>query len=261
LDATVIDLCLKVYDWAAFRRTKGAVKLHMQLDHDGYLPCFAVVTDGKTHDITVARQMRFERGTMLVMDRGYNDYEWFDSLSDQGVHFVTRLKSNAAYEVVQEFDLPRRRHLVQDQDIVFERPGLNQQRRYRIVSVLDPENGQELTFLTNDLTLSPATVAAIYKERWQIELFFKAIKQNLKIKTFLGTSANAVKTQIWTALITMLLVRYLQLKATYGWSLSNLLALLRLNLFVYRDLMSWLQNPSSPPEVPPEVQLQLQFTG
>lgn len=265
IDASVIDLSLSLYDWADYRRTKGAVKLHLQLDHDGHLPCFAVVTEGKTHEVTVARGMQFERGTIVVMDRGYNDYGWFDRLSDDGVFFVTRLKSNAAYSVVEELALPHRRNLLSDQIIVFKRPGhdLNgagQPHLYRRVRVLDDASGEILEFLTNNLRLSPATIAAIYKDRWQIELFFKALKQNLKIKTFLGTSANAVKTQIWTALIAMLLIKYLQLKSTYKWSLSNLVALLRMNLFVHRDLWDWLDWPMRlPPDIISTTQASFEF--
>jgi len=254
IDASVIDLSLSLFDWADFRRTKGAVKLHLQLDHAGHLPSFAVVTEGKTHEVTVARKMRFERGTIVAMDRGYIDYSWFERLSDDGVSFVTRMKSNAVYYVVENFALPHRRNLLSDQTIVFEREakvlgsgGAEEAYLYRLVRVVDETSGEILEFLTNNFTLSPATIAAIYKERWQIELFFKALKQNLKIKTFLGTSANAVKSQIWTALIAMLLIKYLKLKSTYNWSLSNLVALLRMNLFVHRDLWSWLNDPMRPP--------------
>lgn len=248
LDATVIDLCLDMYNWAEFRRTKGAIKLHMQLDHDGYLPCFAVMTEGKAHEITVARSTRFQRGTIVVFDRGYTDHEWFGSLTDEGVFFVTRLKSNSVYEIVEEFDPPRGSHVLEDQHIIFERSP--DDHHYRRVSIMDATSGEILEFLTNNMTLSPTTVAAIYKDRWKIELFFKALKQNLKIKTFLGTTANAVQTQIWTALICMLLLRYLQLRSTYNWSLSNLLALLRMNLFVHRDLWSWINEPLCPPPDP-----------
>jgi hypothetical protein len=250
LDATVIDLCLSMYDWADFRRTKGAVKLHMQLDHNGYLPCFCVITDGKTHEVTVARQMRFERGTIVVVDRGYNDYSWFNSLTDDGVFFVTRLKSNAVYRVVESRKVPQGKNVLEDQTIVLGRFGEDDGRFYRRVCAVNPETGEIFEFLTNHFKLSPATIAAIYKDRWQIESFFKALKQNLKIKTFLGTSANAVKTQIWTALIAMLLVKHLQMKSKHKWSLSNLIALLRMNLFSHRDLWAWINQPFCPPPEP-----------
>jgi hypothetical protein len=253
LDASTVDLVLSMYDWAKFRRTKGAVKLHMLLDHDGYLPSYAVITTGKVSDITVARRLRFDPGTILVMDRGYIDYEWFVKLTLQGVFFVTRLKDNAVYEVVEERQVPKNRNVLKDQIIFFssqrpENPG--EEYFFRRVEIWDEEKQESLVFLTNNREFGATTIAAIYKDRWQVELFFKAIKQNLKIKTFLGTSANAVWTQIWTALIAILVLKYLQLMSTFAWSLSNLVALLRQQLFVYRDLWTWLNAPfEGPPAV------------
>ena len=253
MDATVIDLCASVFDWARFRRTKGAVKLHLLLDHDGFLPCYAVITEGKQHEVRVAQQLHYEPGTLLVMDRGYNDYTWFADLTRQGVYFVTRMKDNADYIVVEERELPRRKGLLRDQVICFYKQARDGQECYfRRVEFYDEEQDRVLVFLTNHLTLAAATVAAVYKQRWQIELFFKALKQSLRVKTFVGTSANALKTQIWAALIAMLLIKYLQLKATFGWSLSNLVALLRQQLFVYRDLWVWIDHPfQAPPPIEP----------
>jgi hypothetical protein len=249
IDATVIDLCASVFDWARFRRTKGAVKLHLLLDHDGFLPCYAVITEGKQHEVQVARQWSFQPGTLLVMDRGYTDYGWFADLTRQGVHFVTRLKDNADYIVVEERELPHRRGLLRDQVICFYQQARDGQECYfRRIEFYDEEQDRVLVFLTNHLTLAAATVTEVYKQRWQIELFFKALKQSLRIKTFVGTSANALKTQIWAALIALLLIKYLQLKATFGWSLSNLVALLRQQLFVYRDLWVWIDHPFQAPE-------------
>ena len=259
LDSSVIDLSLSLYDWALFRRTKGAVKLHLLLDHDGYLPSFAVVTNGKTSDIKLARRLRFERGTVVVMDRGYIDYEWFVQLTHQGVYFVTRLKDNAAFTVVESRPIPAGSNIIKDQIVFFNSqatPDLD--HFFRIVEIWDEEKERTFTFLTNNLEFAATTIAAIYKDRWQVELFFKAIKQNLKIKTFLGTNANAVKTQIWTALIAMLVLRYLQIMSTFGWSLSNLVALLRHQLFVYRDLFGWLNEPfEGPPQLEDVAQTQL----
>ena len=252
LDSSVVDLCLSLYDWAKFRRTKGAVKLHLLLDHDGYLPSFAVITDGKTSDIRVARRLRFDPGTVVVVDRGYVDYQWFVDLGRQGVFFVSRLKDNAVYQVVEKRDVPQSRNVLCDEVIFF--PSLAEPKDeyfFRRVEIWNEEKQESIVFLTNHHTFGATTIAAIYKDRWQVELFFKAIKQNLKIKTFLGTSANAVYTQIWTALIAMLVIKYLQLKSTFGWSLSNLVALLRHQMFVYRDLDTWLDNPFQPP-APPE---------
>jgi Transposase DDE domain/Domain of unknown function (DUF4372) len=251
MDATVIDLCASVFDWAHFRRTKGAVKLHLLLDHDGFLPCYAVITEGKQHEVRVARQLSYEAGTLLVMDRGYNDYAWFADLTRQGVYFVTRLKDNADYIVLEKRELPHRRGLISDQVICFYQQARDGQERYfRRIEFYDEEQDRVLVFVTNHLTLAAATVAEVYKQRWAIELFFKALKQSLRIKTFVGTSPNALKTQIWAALIAMLLIKYLQLKATFGWSLSNLVALLRQQLFVYRDLWVWIDHPFQAPEAP-----------
>jgi len=248
LDATVIALCVSAFDWAQFRRTKGAVKLHLLLDHDGHLPSFAVVTEGKQHEVQVARQLHFAPGTILAIDRGYTDYEWFARLSEENVYFVTRLKDNADYAVVQEREIPQRKGVQRDQVIFFyklARAGVD--CFFRRVEYYDEKTDAMLVFLTNHLSLAAATVAAVYKERWAIELFFKALKQNLRVKTFIGTSENALQIQIWTALIALLLIKYLQLRATFGWSLSNLVSLLRQQLFVYRDLWTWIDNPFQPP--------------
>jgi hypothetical protein len=247
LDATVIDLCAAVFDWAKFRTTKGAVKLHLLLDHDGYLPSYAVITEGKVHEIQVARKLKLQAGTMLVFDRGYTDYDWFQRLTEEEVHFVTRLKDNAAYIVVE-----RRKTtgdgVRADEIIVLEKQAGSETAPFlRRIRYWDETNQRALVFLTNHLELPATTIAAIYKERWQIELLFKALKQNLRIKTFVGTTANALKTQIWTALIALLAVKFLQLQAKFPWSLSRLIALLRQQLFVYRDLWRWLESPFEAP--------------
>jgi hypothetical protein len=263
VDATVIDLCATMFDWAKFRLTKGAVKLHLLLDHDGYLPSFAVITEGKKHEVRVARQMQFAPGAILVFDRGYTDYQWFMSLTKQGVYFVTRLKENADYGVVEKREVPQRRGVLRDEVIfLYKLAQSSKEAFFRRIEFYDEERDRVLVFLTNHLELAAATVAAIYKERWQIELFFRALKQSLRVKTFVGTSANALKTQLWTALIAILLVKYLQLRSTFGWSLSNLVALLRQQLFVYRDLWAWIDDPFQPPPIPERwsEQLTLQLT-
>jgi IS4 transposase len=252
LDSTVIDLCATLFDWAQFRRTKGAVKLHCLLDHDGYLPSVVVITEGKRHDVRVARTLRFDPGTIVVMDRGYTDYAWFGQLTAQGVWFVTRQKDAAVYEAVEERRIPLQGRVERDQVIRLTGAAAAEKcpHALRRVEVYDPEKDETLVFLTNHLTFGATTIAAIYKDRWQIELFFKALKQNLKIKTFVGTSANALKVQVWTALIALLLLKYLQLRSRFGWSLSNLVALLRMNLFTHRDLWVWLDQPfDGPPAV------------
>lgn len=237
-----------MFDWAQYKRSKGAVKLHLVLDHDGYLPAYAVLSDGKEADIAAARKMLFAPGTMLVFDRGYADYDWWLSLTREHVFFVTRLKDKADYQVVDQRVVPERGNVLKDEVIcLFKLAAEGQECFLRRVEVWVEEKQETMVFVTNNLKLAASTIAAIYKERWQIELFFKALKQSLKVKTFVGTSENAVETQIWTALIAMLLVKYLQLKSTLAWSLSNLVALLRQQLFVYRDLLSWLNDPFQAP--------------
>ena len=254
LDASVIPLCASVFDWAQYRRSKGAVKLHLLLDHDGYLPSFAVVTEGKTSEIKVARTLRFAPGTILAIDRGYNDYQWFRELTQEDVYFVTRMKEKAVYEVKEALQVPQKSNVVSDQMICF--PRLAQEVEepvlFRRVEIWDAEKQEAMVFLSNLLAFGATTIAAVYKDRWQVELFFKALKQNLRVKTFVGTSENALQTQIWTALIAILLIKYLQLRSTFGWSLSNLVALLRQQLFVYRDLWQWIDSPFQPP---PELDL------
>jgi len=255
LDSSTIGLCVEMYDWAHFQRAKGAVKLHLVLDHDGYLPQFAVITDGKKHDITVGRSLSFQPGTIVVFDKGYADYVWWRDLGERGVYFVSRLREDACYTVDQEREIPEqhRKRILSDQDITLSgspRLGKEGLPGLRRLEVWDEKTQRSFVFVTNQLKLAASTIDRIYRERWQIETFFKSLKQLLKIKTFVGTSENAVRTQIWTALIAMLLLRWLKLKAKYGWSLSNLLALLRQQLFVYRDLGKWLDDPfQAPPQL------------
>ena len=245
IDSSVIDLCLSMYDWAKFRTTKGAVKLHLVFDHDGYVPCFGIITDGKAADVKAAHHMYFAPETIVVDDRGYNDYRLFAKWTEASVYFVTRMKDNTLFEVVEEHPVPQNRNIFKDQTIRVTGVGAQHKCPHllRRVEAVREDTGGILVFITNDHGLGASIIAAIYKDRWQIELFFKALKQNLKIKTFVGTSANAVKTQLWTALISMLLLRYLQLSSRFGWSLSNLVALLRMKLFTHRDLMAWLDKP------------------
>ena len=262
LDSTTIDLCASLFDWAQYKRAKGAVKLHLLLDHEGYLPCFAHITDGKSSDIAVARDLKFQPGTILVMDRGYVDYGWWERLSKEGVYFVTRLKKDILWDEVESRQPPQNSNVIRDQFIRI-RPSerLHMETKFRVVTILD-EKGAELSFLTNHLELGATTIARIYKDRWQIEIFFKALKQLARVKTFVGTSANALKIQIWTALIAVLMLKYLQLKSSFHWSLSHLVALLRQQLFVYRDLYQWLDDPFQAPPVLAGVhdaQLQLVF--
>ena len=211
----------------------------------------------------MARQFHFEPYTIVVDDRGYTDYALFGNWTANHVYFVTRMKDNAVYEVVKENFVNPGSDIVKDEIIEFSREKAYEKCPYQLrrIEYYNAEKKEFLIFLTNHLKLSALTIAAIYKDRWQIEIFFKYLKQNLKIKTFVGTSPNAVKIQIWTALIAMLILRYLQMRSRYGWSLSNLVALLRMNLFTHRDLWAWLNQPFEvlPNEYEGE-QLKLSFT-
>ena len=247
LDSTVIPLCLSVFNWASYSRTKGAVKVHTVLDNRSFLPCFAVMTDGKTPDIRVARGLKFEAGTKLVMDRSYEDHRWWERLTLDGVFFVTRLKDSTVYGLADRRQKPADPILRDEVIMLNQKKGMKGPLRLRRIEVWLEEKETTIAFVTNNFKLAASTIAAIYRDRWQIELLFKAIKQSLRIKTFIGTSENAVQTQIWTALIAMVLLRYLQLRSTWKWSFSNLVALLRHQLFVYRDLWVWINQPFRPP--------------
>jgi len=260
LDATTISLCLSLFPWAKFRRAKGGVKAHVLLDHDDYLPRYVLLSEAKKNDVKMADLFALNPGSIVAVDRAYCDFGLFARWSEQGVYFVTRMKANIVYEVVEEYELPAGGKVLADQRIRL--TSARGRRQYpvdlRRVVVWDAENEREIVLLTNQFSFAASTIAAIYKERWQIELFFKALKQNLKVKTFVGTSENALRIQIWTALIAMLLLKWLHYLSKAGWSLSNLASLLRLNLFTYRDLKNWLDDPfQTPPLIPPAEQLSL----
>jgi hypothetical protein len=264
LDSTTISLCLSLFPWAEYRRTKGAVKLHLLLDHDGYLPSYAYISNGKKHDVTIAKKVPLSPGSIITMDKGYNDYRLFSSWTESGIYFVTRMKDNAVYDVVEERSVPLHKNILSDELIVFTGTGAKEKCRHvlRRVAVWDEENERQIVLLTNHFSFAASTISAIYKDRWEIEIFFKALKQNLKVKTFVGTSENALYIQIWTALIAMLIIKYLQHLSKLSWSLSNLVTLLRWNLFTYRDLQAWLDNPfDTPPAEPEPIQEYLPFSG
>lgn len=256
LDSSTISLCLQLFPWAKFRRAKGGVKVHVLLDHDHYMPSFVRITEAKQHDVKAARLLRLNPGSIVAMDRAYNDYELFGRWTAQGTFFVTRLKDNAVYEVIENRDVPQNRNIVSDQ--VIRLVGIKAEQKcpqpLRRIVVWDQDNQREIVLLTNHLDFGATTISSIYKERWEIELFFKALKQNLKVKTFVGTSQNALEIQIWTALIAMLLLKWLHHLSKAKWSLSNLSSMLRLNLFTYRDLMQWLNEPFLTEPIIPEIE-------
>lgn len=253
-DSTTIDLCLSLFNWARYVKAKGAVKVNLLLDHEGYLPTYAVVTGGRVNDVRVLQGLDLPADSVLVVDRGYLDYALYSRWTERGVWFVTRQRRNADYQVVENRPVPATGGVLADQVIRLSSPHARKRCAHllRQVRYRDPETGADLVFLTNHMRFAASTIARIYKDRWQIELFFRALKQNFRIKTFVGTTPNAVRTQIWTALIAILLLKYLQLRSQHSWSLSNLVALLRWNLFTYRDLWQWLENPFQTPPLEPD---------
>ena len=243
-DSTVVDLCLSLFPWARFRKNKGGIKLHTLLDHDGHIPAFVQVTDAKTPDLAAARLLRLPSGSITVFDRGYIDFAWFGRLDQNYQFFVTRMKRNISHKVIERHEVDRSKGITSDHLIVLtgakakECPSLLRRIGYR-----DPETGKHYVFLTNIRHLVAKTICDIYHDRWQIELFFKWIKQNLKIKTFFGTSRNAVLTQVWIALITLLILAFYKFKSKLGQSLTQILKMLQLNLFGTRSIWE-LFNPS-----------------
>jgi len=260
LDSTTVSLCLEMFPWAKFRRAKGGVKAHVLLDHDDYMPSYVLITEARRSDVKMADAFPLNPGSIVTMDRGYSDYALFGRWTERGIFFVTRLKENAAYEVLEEAFVPANRDIRSDQLIQFTGAKAQSDCPFplRRVRVWDSNNEREIVLLTNLMELGSTTIAAIYKDRWEIELFFKALKQNLKVKTFVGTSENALRIQIWTALIAILLLKWVHYLSRAKWSLSNLASMLRMNLFTYRNLNAWLDNPfGTPPLLPDSQQLTL----
>ncbi len=260
IDSSLIDLSLKLFPWGHFALGKAAVKLHLGLDHRGYLPAFATITDSRSSDIEVARTLALPKGSIVVCDKGYDDYSWYTALTQQGIYFVSRQKRGARYRVVERRKVNKSQGLICDQTI--ELTGLKSRKeklaRLRRIAYRDAETGIRYVFLTNNFQLAASTIAACYKERWQIELFFKWIKQNLKIKAFLGTTKNAVMTQIWIALCVYLMLAYLKYSSKLGASLQQMIRLLQLNLFARRALLALLRADTPRPR-PPDPQSQLAF--
>jgi hypothetical protein len=267
LDSTTVSLCLTMFPWAKFQRLKGGIKAHVLLDHDDGMPSFVLISQAKMNDAKILPRLRLSAGSIVAMDRAYNSYKIFGQWTEQGVYFVTRLKSDAKYEVVEKKCVPKNRDILSDELImltgVHAKVASSKKCPYplRRVVVWDATKKCELALLTNHLEFGATTISEIYRQRWQIELFFKALKQNLKIKTFVGVSENALRIQIWTALIAMLLIKWLQHLSTTKWSLSILVKTLHWNLFSYRNLLDWLNDPiGTPPLSPPPEQMELKWT-
>jgi len=260
LDSSTISLCLSLFDWAKYKTTKGAVKLHTLLDYDGNLPAYVNITDGKTADNKGASDIPLQTGSVIVADRYYNDFLLLNVWDSNGVFFVIRHKENLQYTVIKKNVLPgdRHPHILKDEIIEFKTKGSKEKypKRLRRVVVWDEVNQQSIELITNHKTWTANTVGELYKSRWQIEIFFREIKQLLHIKSFIGTTENAVMIQIWTALITILILKALKAMAKFGWYLSNLVAFIRLNLFVKIGLQQWLDKPFEEPTEPPGNDLQ-----
>ena len=253
LDSTTISLCLSLFDWAKYRTAKGAIKLHTVLDYDSCLPVYINMSDGKVHDLNPAKDINFKKGSVVVMDKAYSDFALLNSWRNTGIHFVTRLKSNIKFRRVSERELPENRaeQILVDEyiELTEEKTKNKYPQKIRRVVVYNDENQETIELLTNNFTWTAQTISELYKSRWQIETFFKEIKQLLRIKSFVGTSPNAVLIQIWTAMITILILKYMKQVAKYNWCLSNLVAFLRLNLFVKIDLQLCLDKPFEDHEI------------
>ncbi len=242
LDSTVISLCKDLFDWAQFRQSKGGVKIHTQLNHSGHLPSVLCITPAKSSDSRQARLLKAKKGDMVVFDRGYFCFKWFKSLDDKGVFFVTRLKSNVGYEVLKSRTVPKQNDVASDQTIRFTGPASGEfSGQLRLVTYFDRQNTKTYHFLTNNFKLAASTIAAIYKERWRIETFFKELKQNLKVKTFVGTSENAVKTQIYIAICTYLLLKLLLFSHGIKLALSQVRRIIAAVLFSSKPLVELLK--------------------
>lgn len=257
LDSSTIDLCLSVFPWAKFRTTKGAVKLHIGLDHGGMLPSFVSITDGKTHDMTLARTLELPADSIVAMDRAYIDFTWFNALNDKGIFFVTRQKRNATYRVTERRAVLKGKGLSSDQSILITGSKAKDcPIPLRRIGYRDPDSGKHYVFLTNNFSLAAKTIADIYKARWQVELFFKCIKQNLKIKSFVGTSKNAVLTQLWIAMCVYLVLAWIKFSNRMTRSIQQMIRLLQLNLFERRELLPLLRgDPGALPNKSPQQQL------
>jgi hypothetical protein len=259
LDSTTISLFLSLFPWAKFRRAKGGVKAHVLLDHDDYLPRYVLLTPARASDVRMAPAFDLPPGSIVAADRGYNHFRLFARWIARGVFFVPRPMHHIAYEVVDSRPLPQNCNIIGDESVPLCSKMARQTFKYllRRIVVWDAAHEREIVLLTNHFDFGATTIANIDKDPWEIELFFKALKQNLKINSFVGTTENALHIQIWTALIAMLL-KWLRHLSQANWSLSNLASMLRVNLFTYPDLRDWLRNPfGMPPVVPGPQQLAL----
>lgn len=239
LDGSIISLSMKVFPWADYNCKKAAFKMHVGLDHDGHIPAFASITVGRESEMEQAKQWNFPKGSVLVFDKGYNSYKWHNTLSEKGLTWVTRIRGNALYRVIERRPIQKNSPITSDQ--LIEYTGVNMKRAkikpIRRIGYRDPETNKHYVFITNQMNWSAQTIADIYKQRWQVELFFKWIKQNLKIKSFLGVSENAVMTQILVALCNYLLLSFIKFQSKLSASLQSIIRLIQVNIFSRRSLL------------------------
>lgn len=259
LDGSLFDVAMEVFPWANYNNMKAAFKLHLGLDHDGLIPAFATVTIGKGSETEQARNFDFPKGSVVVFDKGYSSYTWHKALTDKGIYFVTRIRGNAVYEVIKTNPVKAGQGIISDEVIRYTSLRASSYNLHPVRKVVfhDAETNRTFTFITNHFRWSAATIAAIYKQRWQVELFFKWIKQNLKIKSFLGVTMNAVITQVMVALCVYLILAWMKFTFSIRHSLMQIIRLLQLNLFVKRAMIELFVPPDSKPTDSPQLRLAL----
>jgi len=261
IDATTIDLCLNLFPWADFRETKSGIKLSVKLDHRGKIPCFAIISNAREHESQEVEKIPLQSGDIVTFDRGYNNYKYFANLCNDSIYFITRLKENASYTVVNTNEIGSNENILSDEVILLD--GFYAQKDcpfyLRKLVSRDPKTGKEIEILTNHLIWAASTICAVYKDRWQIELFFKAIKQNLKVKRFYGTSKNAVYTQIWIALIAYLLFCILKFSTGSKRTFTSFSSVFPTVLYQRRSLYDWFTDSSPPWNLRPESFGQLEL--
>ena len=242
---------MNLFPWARFRKNKGGIKLHVKLDHSDYIPSFVSVTDAKVHEMNAIREMPLKKGDVIVFDKGYTDYKQYSTYCKEGIYIVTLLKRNSCFDILKEAETDYYEDISFDKSIRINGfyTGKDFPHRLRIIESYDAETDQTIMLLTNHHSWSPETIAAIYKDRWHIEVFFKTIKQNLKIKSFFETTKNAVLTQLWIAMISFLLLKYQAESSTQNWSVGYLLGIIPILLFLKRDIWLWLNNPKLEPDL------------
>jgi hypothetical protein len=247
LDSTLISLCVQLFDWAKYRQGKGGVKMHVMLDFDGFMPSYMNMSTGKVADNKAAMAIPVPANSVVVADRGYMDFKLLDKWNQADVFFVVRCKDSQKWDIERERPTKGQANIVSDCDVRPEKAesAVKYDGMLRKVTAVDPGTGKEIELLTNQLSWTAETISLLYKKRWEIENFFKSIKQRLRVKSFIGTSHGAVLTQLWISLITMMMLKVLKAKAKFKWNLSNLVNAIRAALFTRIALFNWLDSPKS----------------